>query len=190
MKKNHVFKWLMLVCLSVSSWGAWAETRVLMQTNLGKIELILDEKKAPKTVENFVKYAQSGFYNGTIFHRVIGQFMIQGGGFNAYMVQKQTQKPIENEAFNGLKNQRGTIAMARTNAPHSATSQFFINLVDNPNLDFTGKTPHGYGYAVFGRVSKGMDVVDKIAQVRTMQNGMHRDVPVQAIVIERVEIIQ
>ena len=159
-----------------------------IETDLGDIELELDEKKAPATVKNFVDYAKSGHYNGTIFHRVIDGFMIQGGGFTPDMDQKPTKAPIRNEAMNGLKNARGTIAMARTMVVDSATSQFFINLVDNGFLDFRNPTPQGFGYAVFGKVTKGMDVVDKIAKVETGNRGMHQDVPVRTVSIKSVTI--
>ncbi len=173
---------LLGVSLSVSV----AQTQITIQTNKGSIELTLDEKKAPKTVENFVAYANSGFYNGTIFHRVIDGFMIQGGGFDQNLNQKKTLSAIPNEADNGLKNEIGTIAMARTNAPHSATSQFFINVADNSALNYREKTLQGYGYTVFGRVTKGMDVVNKIAKVKTASKGIYDDVPVEAVVINKV----
>jgi cyclophilin family peptidyl-prolyl cis-trans isomerase len=144
-----------------------------------KIELFADD--APGTVQNFVDYVEAGYFDGTIFHRVIPGFMIQGGGFTAEMQQKRTRAPIQNEANNGLKNQRGTLSMARTNDPHSATSQFFINLTDNAFLD---QKPGNPGYAVFGRVTSGMDVIDAIAGVKTGRKGMHDDVPVEAVVIE------
>ncbi len=163
-------------------------TKVKMDTDLGTMELELDEKKAPATVANFVDYARGGHYNGTVFHRVIDGFMIQGGGFTADMEQKPTKAPIRNEAMNGLRNERGTIAMARTMVVDSATSQFFINLVDNAFLDFRNPTPSGFGYAVFGKVVKGMDVVDKIAKVKTGSRGMHQDVPVQAVAIKSVTV--
>ncbi len=159
---------------------------IKLHTNHGTITLELDADKAPKTVENFLAYAQSGHYDDTIFHRVIDGFMIQGGGFEKNMKQKATRDPIENEAKNGLKNERGTIAMARTSAPHSASSQFFINLADNSFLDYPGQD--GWGYCVFGRVTEGMDVVDKIRGVPTGRNGFHQDVPVEAVVIERAEV--
>ena len=159
-----------------------------IETSLGSIELALDSAKAPITVSNFVAYAKSGHYDGTIFHRVIGNFMIQGGGFTSNMVQKATQKPIRNEAANGLKNRRGTIAMARTMIVDSATSQFFINLVDNGFLDFRAPNPQMFGYAVFGSVTKGMDVVDKIAKVKTGNCGMHQNVPVEPVVIKKVTV--
>ena len=159
-----------------------------IETDLGNIELELDEKKAPATVKNFAGYAKGGHYDNTIFHRVIAGFMIQGGGFTADMEQKPTKAPIRNEAMNGLKNARGTIAMARTMVVDSATSQFFINLVDNGFLDFRNPTPQGFGYAVFGKVTKGMDVVDRIAKVRTGNHGMHQDVPVKPVVIKKVTV--
>ncbi len=162
--------------------------KATIETDLGTIELELDEKKAPVTVKNFADYAKSGHYDGTIFHRVIDGFMIQGGGFTPDMVQKDTKAPIRNEAMNGLKNARGTIAMARTMVVDSATSQFFINLVDNGFLDFRNPTPQGFGYAVFGKVTKGMDVVDKIAKVQTGNRGMHQDVPVKPVVIKKVTV--
>ena len=170
------------------AFAAQAETRAVIDTNMGKIELLLDEKKAPKTVDNFVRYAKKGFYNGTVFHRVIDGFMIQGGGFTADMTQKATEKAIANEADNGLKNTTGTIAMARTAHPNSATSQFFINVADNDFLNFKSKTPQGYGYAVFGQVVSGMDVVRKIAKVPTTDQAYHQNIPVKPVVIEKVSI--
>ena len=158
-----------------------------MQTTLGKITLELDAAKAPKSVENFLQYARSGQYDGTIFHRVIDGFMIQGGGFTKEMNEKPTKAPIANEAKNGLKNLRGSIAMARRADPHSATAQFFINHRDNPNLDYPAHD--GWGYAVFGKVTEGMDVVDKIAKVKTGNRGMHQNVPVEPVVIESVKIL-
>ena len=166
-----------------------ADTVVKMETSMGDIELILDEKAAPKSVENFVKYANKGFYNGTIFHRVIPNFMIQGGGFTPDMTQKATDAPIANEAANGLKNTVGTIAMARTSDPNSATSQFFINVADNAFLNFKAPTPQYYGYAVFGRVSKGMEVVNKIVAVPTGKHGMHENVPQKPVVIKSVKVM-
>ncbi|MBR6626144.1 MAG: peptidyl-prolyl cis-trans isomerase [Mailhella sp.] len=158
---------------------------VTLQTNKGDIVLELDAEKAPKTVANFLEYAKAGFYDGTIFHRVIPGFMIQGGGFTAEMAQKPTNAPIENEANNGLKNDTYTIAMARTQAPHSATAQFFINVNDNGFLNFKAPTMQGWGYAVFGKVVKGQEVVDSIAAVRTGNRGFHQDVPVEPIVINK-----
>ena len=158
-------------------------------TNHGNIDVELDFDKAPATAANFEQYAKDGFYNGTIFHRVIPGFMIQGGGMESGMKEKDTREPITNEADNGLKNARGTIAMARTSDPHSASAQFFINLVDNHFLNHTSKTNAGWGYAVFGKVVAGMDIVDKIATVKTGRSGMHRDVPQEEVVIEKTEIL-
>ena len=170
---------------------AGGNVKVLMKTNLGDITLELDADKAPKTVENFVSYAKDGFYDGTIFHRVIPDFMIQGGGYTVEMRRKKTRAPIPNEADNGLKNDRGTIAMARTSDPHSATAQFFINLKGNDPLNFRRKDRQGWGYTVFGRVIDGMEVVDKIAAqpTRTLPNNMG-DVPIKPIIIEKVILIE
>ena len=162
--------------------------KATMETSMGTITLELDDAKAPETVANFVQYAKDGHYDGTIFHRVIDGFMVQGGGFTKDMNQKETREPIRNEAMNGLKNLRGTIAMARTMVVDSATSQFFINLVDNAFLDFQNPTPQGFGYAVFGKVVDGMDVVDQIAKVKTGFSGPHQNVPEEAIVIKKVGI--
>ena len=162
--------------------------KATIETDLGTIELELDEKKAPATVQNFADYAKGGHYDGTIFHRVIDGFMIQGGGFTRAMDQKPTRAPIKNEASNGLKNLRGTIAMARTMVVDSATSQFFINLVDNDFLNFRAPTPQHYGYAVFGKVTDGMDVVDRIAKVKTGFAGPHQNVPEEPIVIKKVHV--
>lgn len=170
--------------------AAQADTRAVIDTSEGRIELVLDEKKAPQTVANFKRYAESGFYRHTVFHRVIDGFMIQGGGFTAEMVQKPTAAPVRNEAANGLKNSKGTIAMARTADPHSATSQFFINVADNASLDYTSSTPQGYGYTVFGRVEKGMDVVERIAKTRTVSRMMHQNVPAKAITIKDIRIVK
>lgn len=164
--------------------------RVILETNHGNITVELYPDKAPKSVENFLGYVDEGFYSGTVFHRVIDGFMIQGGGFSTEMAKKPTKSAIVNEAANGLKNERGTLAMARTTDPHSATSQFFINTVDNAPLDHTGKTPAGWGYAVFGKVVDGMEVVDAIAKVPTGTRGQFRDTPSESVVIlsaERVE---
>ena len=166
-----------------------AMTRVLMKTLLGDLMLELDADKAPATVTNFVEYAQSGHYDGTIFHRVINNFMVQGGGFDTDMRQKGTNAPIQNEANNGLKNDRGTIAMARTMDPHSATAQFFINVSDNDFLNFSGENTQGWGYAVFGRVVEGEDVLDKIRVVPTGSQAGHQDVPTDPIVIESVTVL-
>ena len=159
---------------------------VILTTNFGDITIALDAEKAPKTVENFLNYVRSGHYDGTIFHRVIDGFMIQGGGFESGMSQKATQEPIENEAANGLKNDMYTIAMARTSDPHSATAQFFININDNGFLNHPGQD--GWGYCVFGEVSEGTDVVDKIKAVRTTRAGMHADVPVDDVIITKAVI--
>jgi peptidyl-prolyl cis-trans isomerase B (cyclophilin B) len=161
---------------------------VRMQTNMGTIVLELDSEKAPATVENFVDYAKSGFYDGTVFHRVIPGFMIQGGGFEPGMNQKPTRASIKNEADNGLANDIGTIAMARTSDPNSATSQFFINAKDNDFLNYTSSSPQGWGYCVFGKVVEGMDVVQKIEKVATGSKGMHQDVPTEDVVIEKVTV--
>ncbi|RJG00498.1 peptidylprolyl isomerase [Noviherbaspirillum sedimenti] len=160
---------------------------VILTTNHGKITLELDAEKAPKTVENFLSYVRDGHYDGTIFHRVIDGFMIQGGGFEPGMKQKPTKEPIENEAKNGLKNDTYTVAMARTSAPHSASAQFFINVKNNSFLDYPGQD--GWGYCVFGKVTEGTDVVDKIKAVKTSRGGMHADVPVENVVIEKAEIV-
>ena len=165
-------------------------TLVRMTTSMGVIELTLDAENAPETVANFLRYTKQGFYNGTVFHRVIPNFMIQGGGFNKDMRQKSTHAPIINEADNGLRNSIGTVAMARTSDPHSATSQFFINTKNNSFLNFRGKTRAEWGYAVFGRVSKGMAVVRRIEGVATgMRRGM-QDVPLKPVVIESVEVVE
>ena len=171
---------------------ALAAPSVEMTTNKGLITIELDPARAPKSVDNFVAYVKAGHYNGTLFHRVIDGFMIQGGGFaikDGELAQKPTRAPIANEADNGLKNVIGSIAMARTNDPNSATSQFFINLVNNDFLDFRSKTPQGWGYAVFGKVVEGSDVVDKIAKVATGRRGMHDDVPSEDVLIEKAEVL-
>ncbi|MDP2809050.1 MAG: peptidylprolyl isomerase [Rhodocyclaceae bacterium] len=159
---------------------------IKLHTNLGTLTLELDAEKAPVTAQNFIDYVQAGHYDNTVFHRVIRGFMIQGGGFAPGMDEKETQAPIENEAKNGLQNERGTLAMARTSDPHSASAQFFINIADNGFLDFPGQD--GWGYCVFGRVTDGMDVVDKIEAVRTGRSGFHQDVPVEDVVVERAEV--
>lgn len=159
-----------------------------IETTLGTITLALNEEKAPETVRNFVAYARAGHYDGTIFHRVIDGFMIQGGGFTKDMNQKPTGAPIRNEAMNGLKNTRGTIAMARTMVVDSATSQFFINLVDNDFLNFSTPTPQGFGYAVFGEVTQGMEVIDAIAKVKTGFHGPHQNVPEEPVVITKIVV--
>ena len=164
-------------------------SQVKLTTSHGAITLKLDAEKAPKTVANFLAYVEAGHYDGTIFHRVIKNFMIQGGGMEPGMNQKKTNAPIENEAANGLKNKRGSIAMARTNDPHSATAQFFINVVDNDFLDFKSPMGQGWGYCVFGEVAEGLDVVDAIRAVRTGNKGFHQDVPVEDVVIEKAEVV-
>lgn len=160
---------------------------VLLTTNHGTIRLELDDAKAPKTVENFLAYVRDGHYNGTIFHRVIDGFMVQGGGFDTDMKQKSTRAPVENEAKNGLKNEPYSVAMARTADPHSASAQFFINIKNNAFLDFPGQD--GWGYCVFGKVTEGTEVVDKIKSVKTSRSGMFTDVPVEPVVIEKAEIV-
>jgi peptidyl-prolyl cis-trans isomerase B (cyclophilin B) len=164
--------------------------KVQFETNLGKIIVELNKKKAPKTVDNFIQYVQKGHYDETIFHRVIAGFMIQGGGFKKDMKEKETNTPIENEANNGLKNKAFTLAMARTNDPHSASSQFFINLVNNEFLDHSSKTTSGWGYAVFGRVIDGIDIVNKIAGVKTSTKGFYDDVPAKPIIIKNATILK
>ncbi|MFN3594543.1 MAG: peptidylprolyl isomerase [Thiobacillaceae bacterium] len=162
---------------------------VILHTNFGPITLELDAERAPETVANFLQYAREGHYDGTLFHRVIDGFMIQGGGYTPDMQLKPTRAPIQNEADNGLKNTAYTIAMARTPNPHSATSQFFINVADNPFLDYTEPTAQGYGYCVFGRVTAGQDTIDRIKKVRTGMRAGHQDVPLEDVIIERVEIV-
>ena len=164
--------------------------RVKLQTNQGDLIIELDAEKAPKTVENFLAYVNDGFFDGTVFHRVINNFMIQGGGFEPGMKQKPTRDPIENEANNGLKNDRYTLAMARTSDPHSATAQFFINVADNDFLNFTAPTPNGWGYTVFGKVVEGTEVVDQIKGVKTGNKGFHQDVPVEDVIIEKATVIE
>ena len=161
---------------------------VTLNTTYGSIKLELDAEKAPLSVANFLMYAREGYYDGTIFHRVIDNFMIQGGGFDADMKQKPTQDPIENEADNGLKNDFGTVAMARTMDPHSATAQFFINVKDNDFLNHSGKTMQGWGYAVFGKLVEGEEVLHKIRAVPTTSRGGHQDVPVETVIIESVVV--
>ena len=171
------------------AYSSFAATPVRIETNMGNIDLVLDEKKAPVTVKNFVSYANKGHYNGTVFHRVIDGFMIQGGGMDENFKEKATRDAIENEADNGLKNDLGTIAMARTQAPHSASAQFFINVGNNAFLNHSGKTAQGWGYAVFGKVTEGLDVVNEIKGVRTGNRGYHADVPLENVVIESAKII-
>ncbi|MCA1796857.1 MAG: peptidyl-prolyl cis-trans isomerase [Geobacteraceae bacterium] len=166
---------------------SYAGTNVVIHTDHGNIEIALNEELAPETTENFLHYVDSGFYAGTVFHRVIPDFMLQGGGFTKNMAKKITADPIENEADNGLTNKRGTIAMARTNRVNSATSQFFINVVDNGFLDHRNSSPSGFGYAVFGEVVAGMDVVDKIAAVATTSKKGMRDVPIKTVIIKSIK---
>jgi cyclophilin family peptidyl-prolyl cis-trans isomerase len=191
---KHCLRFLagLLLCTSLFAQDSAApgNPRAILHTSMGDISLELFADKSPLTVENFVRYATSGFYDGTIFHRVIADFMIQGGGFTSDMQRKPTAEPITNEANNGLSNVRGTIAMARSGQPHSATSQFFINVRDNQNLDYTGQSSPGtWGYAVFGKVVDGMDVVDAIRVVETTATPPHADVPKTPVVIESVEVI-
>ena len=189
------FQTLFAAVSTVLSFTAFAEggntlPQVKLETSMGDIVIELNEEKAPKSVANFLSYVESGQYNGTIFHRVIESFMIQGGGFDEEFSQKPTQSPVENEANNGLSNVRGSIAMARTNDPHSATCQFFINVVDNNFLDFQSETPSGWGYTVFGQVVEGMDVVDAIRVVSTGNRGFHQDVPNENVVIKSATVVE
>jgi cyclophilin family peptidyl-prolyl cis-trans isomerase len=187
MKRYARLLTVLLLWTGISIGDAWAETiQVEMKTSLGTISLALDQEKAPETVANFLQYARDGYYDGTIFHRVMKDFMIQGGGFTADMKKKATRAPIKNEAKNGLKNKRGSIAMARTSDPHSATAQFFINHKDNESLDYPGHD--GWGYAVFGKVTSGMEVVDAIASQPTGIKGGMQNVPRKNIVIEKVTV--
>lgn len=177
--------------LTLACTSAFAANPVVeIQTSQGRIVAELYQDKAPKSVENFLNYVSQDQYNGTIFHRVIDGFMIQGGGFDAAMKQKSTGKPIENEANNGLKNEVGTLAMARTNDPHSATAQFFINVADNEFLNHRAPNAQGWGYAVFGKVTEGMDVVNKIAKVATTNSGPYQNVPATPVVIESVRVVE
>jgi peptidyl-prolyl cis-trans isomerase B (cyclophilin B) len=164
-------------------------SKVTLTTNFGDITLELNADKAPITVANFLQYVESGFYDGVIFHRVIDGFMVQGGGFDVDMKQKKTKDEIKNEADNGLGNDKYTVAMARTSIPDSASSQFFINIADNDFLNHTAKTASGWGYCVFGKVVEGMDVVDKIAKVKTTSKAGHRDVPAESVIIEKASVI-
>jgi cyclophilin family peptidyl-prolyl cis-trans isomerase len=185
MERRIVFLMISLVYLLAGSAFAADNPRVTMETSLGNITLELYPDKAPATVANFLSYVDEGFYNGTIFHRVIREFMIQGGGFTESMQEKSTKTPITNEADNGLKNERGTIAMARTPDPDSARAQFFINAKDNTFLNFKNKSPEGYGYCVFGKVTKGLDVVDAIEKTPTTTKGFYQDVPAKPVVIKK-----
>ncbi|NOZ54746.1 MAG: peptidyl-prolyl cis-trans isomerase [Gammaproteobacteria bacterium] len=193
----RTFKKLVIVASSI--FLLWSQTtfaennfpKVKLQTNLGDIVIELNSEKAPKSVENFLTYTKDGFYNNTIFHRVIDGFMAQGGGFTEDMQRKGTRAPIQNEANNGLKNDRGTVAMARTNAPHSATAQFFINLVNNDFLNYRSPDARGWGYTVFGKVIQGMEVVDKIRKIPTGASGPFRsDVPQSPVIIESVTLLE
>jgi peptidyl-prolyl cis-trans isomerase B (cyclophilin B) len=161
---------------------------IVLQTNFGSIKIELDTENTPKTAENFIKYVEKGFYDQTIFHRVMNGFMIQGGGFDLNMRQKPADATIDNEANKGQLNKRGTIAMARTSDPHSATCQFFINVVDNEFLNFTSESPNGWGYCVFGKVVEGMDIVDKIKEVQTTQRAGHQNVPVENVILEKATV--
>ncbi len=192
MKKFITFI-LFTLFITAGAFTAQAQTKtikVLIDTSMGQIEAELYPDKAPITVTNFIEYVNSKFYDGLIFHRVIPGFMIQGGGMNSDMKEKATRNPIKIESDNGLKNVRGTLAMARTQIPDSATSQFFINVVDNPFLDFKAKTTAGYGYAVFGKVTKGMDIVDKIVKVPTGTKGFHENVPFTPVIIKSIKVIK
>lgn len=189
------FSWLVLIILVLVQSTAAADLaavnpRVALVTSKGRIVIELFPQKAPATVKNFLAYVDAGFYDGTVFHRVIPKFMIQGGGLTADMQKKPTEKPVSNEADNTLKNTRGSVSMARTGDPHSATSQFFINTADNDFLDYREKTPQGWGYAVFGRVTEGMTIVDAISGVKTGNYGMYRDVPIEPIVIEKAQRVK
>ena len=187
---RHFVVFVFSVILMTTS-NVQAETAtVKMETSKGTIVLELDAAKAPVTVENFLTYVREGFYDGTIFHRVISNFMIQGGGFTSDMTQKPTHDPIRNEANNGLGNDTGTIAMARTNDPHSATAQFFINVRDNQFLNFSGESMQGWGYAVFGKVTEGMEVVNAIRDVSTTTLGGFQDVPAETVTIEKVSVVE
>lgn len=170
--------------------GSNEMTKVKMTTSMGVIEIEVDNAKAPISAANFIEYVKGGFYDGLIFHRVIPGFMVQGGGFEVGMTQKETRAAIENEADNGLKNDYGTLAMARTGDPHSATAQFFINVKDNEFLNFKGKNPQGWGYAVFGKVSSGIEIVEKIVAVETGSKGPYQDVPVEDVIIEKAEVVE
>lgn len=191
---NKVLKLFLLfvfIIIFITTSKAQAETTMVkMETSKGVITIELDGDKAPETVANFKTYVQEGFYDGTIFHRVIPNFMIQGGGFTTDMAQKPTHDPVKNEANNGLKNDTGTIAMARTQDPHSATAQFFINVKDNDFLNFSSESSQGWGYAVFGKVTEGMDVVNTIKDVQTTTVGPYQDVPAETVTIEKVTIIE
>ena len=185
-----IFSILLVLCLSLGQAVADESNKVKIKTSLGDILVVLDAEKAPKTVDNFLGYVNQGFFDGTVFHRVIKGFMIQGGGLTSDLSKKASGGPIQNEADNGLKNFRGTIAMARTGDPHSATSQFFINTVDNLPLDYKEKSPQGWGYCVFGKVVEGMDVVDRIEGLTTTTRAGYRDVPAEPVVIQSVTLLK
>ncbi|MGH8643726.1 MAG: peptidylprolyl isomerase [Gammaproteobacteria bacterium] len=191
MRKNTTIPLVPFVCaIGVGLVEAGELPRVELQTNWGTIVLELESEKSPQTVANFLAYVREGFYDGTVFHRVIDGFMIQGGGYTPQWTQKQTKAPIKNEEANGLKNTRGSLAMARTGDPHSATAQFFVNVADNPFLDYQEPTVSGWGYTVFGRVIQGMDVVDRIKAVPTGRSGpFPKDTPQQAVIIERASVL-
>lgn len=190
MKKLIILLITVLLLSTHSAIASSSNPRVRLETKQGAIVLELNPQAAPQTVENFLQYVQDGFYHGTIFHRVIRGFMIQGGGLTSHLQEKPTREPIMNEADNGLKNRRGAIAMARTTNPHSATAQFFINTVDNAFLDHKGKTSAGWGYCVFGKVIEGMNVVDTIEKTSTTSKNGYDDVPVTPIVIEKATVIK
>ena len=189
---KNIIKYLVITAIIFLNNGANAEmttnTKIIIKTTSGDIKIELYDDKAPITSENFIKYIESGYFTDTIFHRVIKDFMIQGGGFTTEMSEKDSMPSIQNEANNGVSNERGTIAMARTPDPHSASSQFFINLKDNNFLDFTAETPQGWGYCAFGKVFEGMDILDKIALVDTGSYGAHQDVPKEPITINEIII--
>jgi len=185
-------RWLigaLAIVLAAGAAGAGGGPRVRLETSLGAIVIELDAERAPRSTASFLGYVRDGFYDGTVFHRVIPGFMIQGGGLTAALERKPTGPPVPNEADNGLRNRRGTVALARTPDPHSATAQFFINLVDNPFLDFRARTPQGWGYAVFGQVVEGMEVVDRIARVPTTARRGLRDVPREPVISERAVVV-
>jgi len=189
---NKILRSTLAACALLVAFGASAANpQVELTTSMGRITLELYPDKAPQTVDNFLQYVKAGFYDGTVFHRIIPNFMIQGGGFTTDFNQKKTRGPVKNEAASGLKNPVGTVAMARTSDPHSATAQFFINTADNDFLNFTAPTQQGHGYTVFGKVVKGMDVVEKIARVATGPGQPpHSDVPLKPVIIERAQIIE
>ncbi len=187
---KHLIAIAALTLLSVPAGAADGDPRVALETSKGKIVIELHPGDAPKTVENFLAYVKAGFYDGTLFHRVIPGFMIQGGGFSTGMKKKETRPPITNEADNGLKNLRGTLSMARTGDPHSATAQFFLNVVDNVALDHTSKNPRGWGYAVFATVLEGMEAADAIVAVPTTSHGGMRDVPVSPVTIDKASVVE